>query len=106
MLGTTISKDHDAVPLGNKKAHGGDVTTDRRLSENGTRFDDEIFQDLYGVHWARVRKIGKISAIQKNCGNLTPAIEDDVATVNALNKLYEMIKCRFRTSYPKISEEF
>ena len=64
IIGRTISKDSDVVPLGNKKAHGGDVITDRRLYENGTRFDDEIFEDLYGVQWARVGQIGRISAVQ------------------------------------------
>lgn len=65
ILGSVNNKDRDAVPLGNKKAHAGDVITDRRLYENETRFDDETFQDLYGIHWARVHQIGKISAIQK-----------------------------------------
>lgn len=65
ILGSTINQDREAVPLGNQKAHGGDVIADGRLYENGTRFDDEIFQELYGLQWARVCKIGKISAIQK-----------------------------------------
>lgn len=65
ILGSTNSKDRDAVPLGNKKAHAGDIITDRRLYENGTRFDDETFEDLYGIQWARVHQIGKIFAIQK-----------------------------------------
>lgn len=65
ILGSTNSKDRDAVPFGNKKAHAGDIITDRRLYENGTRFDDEIFEDLYGIHWARVHQIGKIFAVQK-----------------------------------------
>ena len=65
ILGSVNSKDCDAIPLANKKAHAGHVITDRRLYENGTRFDDETFQDLYGIHWARVHQIGKISAIQK-----------------------------------------
>ena len=63
IIGSTTSKDRDAVPLGNKKAHGGDIIAERRLYANGTRFDDEIFQDLYGIHWTCVRQIGKISAI-------------------------------------------
>lgn len=58
------SKDRDAVPLDNKKAHAGDILADKKLYENGTRFDDDIFEDLYGIHWARVHLIGKIFAIQ------------------------------------------
>lgn len=40
IIGITTSKDRDAVPLGNKKAYGGDIITDRRLYANETRFDD------------------------------------------------------------------
>lgn len=63
ILGSMNSKDRDAVPLENKKAHTGDILADRKLYENGTRVD--VFEDLYGIHWARVHLIGKIFAIQK-----------------------------------------
>lgn len=52
IIGTTTSKDRGVVPLGNRKAHGVDIITDRRLYENGTRCDDSTF-----------RQIGKISGI-------------------------------------------
>lgn len=63
IIGTISKTDREVVPLGNKKAHGGDIITDRRLYENGTRFDDSPFKDLYGIHWSRVRQVGKISSI-------------------------------------------
>lgn len=70
----TNSKDGDAVPVGNLKAHAGDIITDRRLYENGgTRFDDETFEDLYGIQWgSRAPKWVRFLLSKKNCGNLTP----------------------------------
>lgn len=46
IIGTISKTDREVVPLGNKKAYGGNITTDRRLYENGTRFDDSTFKDL------------------------------------------------------------
>lgn len=64
ILGSMNSKDRDAVPLDNIKAHAGDILADKKLYENGTRVDDDIFEDIYGIHWARVHLIGKTFAIQ------------------------------------------
>lgn len=40
VLGTTISKDRNALPFGNRKTHGGNAIPDRRLYKDGT---DKIF---------------------------------------------------------------
>lgn len=37
------------ISIGNNIAHGGDVLADVKLYESGIRFNDDVFNRLYGL---------------------------------------------------------